>query len=497
MPSLPLFTSTRLRAIEREYCHEPLMQRAGAAAAVKAEELASDRPGAILVCAGPGNNGGDAFETARLLLQRHFEVVLVFNGDLASLPTDARAAHERFLSAGGCCLDEIPPGMHWRLIIDGLFGIGLKQSPTGIYASRIAEINALAKENSCRLLALDCPSGLNADTGQTPGTAVRASHTITFIAAKPGLFTADGPDHAGEISIAGLGLSIDDQAEGHSITQSQFSGQLKPRNFNSHKGNYGSAGIIGGAHSMVGAVFLAGRAALRLGAGRVYLGLLAPEAPPIDDGQPELMLRKPDGLFGANLAALACGPGMGTSLQAAALLEHALDLPIPLVLDADAINLLAFENNLQTLLTARLAPTVLTPHPVEAARLLDVSAQEVQNDRIAAAVTMAERFGCHVALKGCGTVIAAPDGRWWINATGNPGLASAGSGDVLTGLILALLAQGWPMESATLAAVHLHGAAADRLVAAGEGPIGLTASELITPARRLFNEWISGSTHAH
>jgi len=173
------------------------------------------------------------------------------------------------------------------------------------------------------------------------------------------------------------------------------------------------------------------------------------------------------------------------------LLETAIAGELPLLLDADALNLIASEGNLQVALASRGNPAILTPHPAEAARLLDCSAAEVQADRIAAAQEIAERYRCHVALKGCGTVIAAVDGRWWINSTGNPGMATAGMGDVLSGLIVALLAQGWPAIPALLAGVHLHGAAADRLVAAGVGPIGLTAGEVIDAARRTFNEWVA------
>lgn len=488
MPSLPLYRNASLRQIEAHFAGEPLMQRAGEVAARWASEIATDRDGAILIVAGPGNNGGDAFVAATLLRQWGQTVHLVFAGDASRLPDAAAAAHANFLASGGVILPDIPQRQPWRLIIDGIFGIGLTRAPDGQYADWITRLNRLA---GCPLLALDCPSGLNADTGQALGATIRASHTLSFIAGKPGLLTADGPDHCGEIRIAPLDLPAPAEADGRTIAIEQFAAQLRPRRHNSHKGNHGSVGILGGAHSMLGSVFLAGRAALKLGAGRVYLGLLAPDAPPIDLGQPELMLRKPESLFGAELTAVACGPGMGTSLQAAELLEHALSLPIPLVLDADAINLLAFESSLQTALRTRSAPTLLTPHPAEAGRLLDSEVQVIQNDRIGAACEMASRFHCHVALKGCGTVVAAPDGRWWINTTGNPGLATAGTGDVLTGIAVALLAQGWETEAAALAAVHLHGVAADALVAVGEGPIGLAASELIAPARRLLNRWIA------
>lgn len=486
-----LYRSPSLRRIEAACADQPLMQRAGAAAARWAAELALDRNFPILVLAGPGNNGGDAMEAARLLRERFFDVRLVFAGDPARLPADARAAHARFVEAGGAGLDAIPEIPRWGLIIDGMFGIGLARAPEGRYAEWINLANALAGRNRCPILALDCPSGLDADTGRVFDGVIHATHTITFIAAKPGLFTADGPDHCGEIRIADLDLEPEDlvTAEGRLVTPALFDACLIPRRRNSHKGSYGNAGILGGAHSMLGAVFLAGRAALKLGTGRVYLGLIDPHAPTFDPIQPELMLRKPEGVLDAGLTALACGPGLGGSLQASELLERALALELPLVLDADALNLVATDTDLQAALVARPFPTLLTPHPAEAARLLDLEVPAIQADRIGRALEIAARYRALVALKGCGTVIAAPDGRWWINTTGNPGMASAGTGDVLTGFTVALLAQGWEPARALLAAVHLHGAAGDAAVEAGCGLIGLAASELIAPARRIFNGW--------
>jgi len=468
------------------------MQRAGAAAADWAGELASQRNRPILVLAGPGNNGGDAFEAACLLRQSFYEVRLVFAGDPASLPPDAQAACSRFREAGGVILDGIPGDTRWSLIIDGLFGIGLTRAPEGCYAEWIATANNLAACQHVPLLALDCPSGLNADSGAALGNPVRASHTITFIAAKPGLLTAEGPDHCGEIRVASLDLdpATEMPADGQQLSRADFSDYLAPRRQNSHKGSFGNAGVLGGAPSMIGAVFLAARAALKLGAGRVYAGLIDPQAPGFDPIQPELMLRRPAALIQTPLTALACGPGLGVSLEASELLEAAIHLDQLLVLDADALNLISSEGNLQLALTARNTPAILTPHPAEAARLLESTTAEVQADRIGAARQIATRYCCHVALKGAGTVVASVDGKWWINPTGNPGMATAGMGDVLSGIIVALLAQGWPALPALLAGVHLHGAAADRLVASGIGPIGLMASEVIDPARKEFNSWV-------
>jgi hydroxyethylthiazole kinase-like uncharacterized protein yjeF len=486
-----LYRSASLRRIEALHAGAPLMHRAGAAAADWAAQLATQRERPILVLAGPGNNGGDAFEAARLLRERFFATCVVFAGDPLALPPDAAAACKRFSDAGGATIGTIPDSGRWSLIIDGLFGIGLGRAPAGQYAEWIAAANALAVRDACPLLALDCPSGLDADTGRAFNPCIRASHTITFIGAKPGLLTADGPDHCGELRVAELDLSPagDVPADGHLVSAADFATHARPRPLNSHKGSFGSAGILGGAHSMVGAAFLAGRAALKLGAGRVYLGLLEPQPPACDLLQPELMLRRPQALLQAELSALACGPGLGDSLEASELLETAIASELPLLLDADALNLVASEGNLQVALASRSNPAILTPHPAEAARLLEAGTADVQGDRIAAALEIAERYHCHVALKGCGTVIARVDGRWWINSTGNPGMATAGMGDVLSGLIVALLAQGWPVDAALRAGVYLHGAAADRLVASGVGPIGLTAGEVIDTARLIFNEW--------
>ena len=494
--SAPLFLSGELRHIEAAAAAQALMQRAGLAAADLAAARCRDRgSSSILVLAGPGNNGGDAFEAARLLRARFFDVHTVFLGQPERLPGDAAAAFLRFTQAGGTTSRTLPEGKRWSLIMDGLFGIGLTRDIGEPYASLIDQANRLASRDRCPLLALDCPSGLDADTGRRHGATIRASHTLTFIAAKPGLYTADGPDHCGIIETASLGLDAERicAPAGRLNDTSEFADCLLPRRRNSHKGSYGSTGLVGGAESMTGAALLAARAALRLGSGRVYVGLLDDQGPSVDPLQPELMLRAPEALLGAPLTAMACGPGLGVSSRARELLAEAIALDMPLVLDADALNLVAAHQPLGTALAARRADTVLTPHPAEAARLLQCEIATIQADRLAACLELAQRFRAFVALKGCGTLIAAHDGRWRINASGNPGLATAGSGDVLTGIIAALIAQGWPAWQALLASVHLHGSAADRLAAQGCGPIGLSAGELIDSARRCLNEWVAES----
>lgn len=434
------------------------MERAGRAAAELAMRLLGNRRARLLVCAGPGNNGGDARVMARTLREQGVAVELVG------------------------IEDKVPAG-EYGLVVDGLFGIGLTRPLTGAAAELVARINAFPGP----VLALDVPSGLDGDTGRVMGIAVRATHTLSFIGGKPGLYTLDGPDHCGEVTVANLGLKLDG-FPGALLSIDDFRDCLKPRAGNSHKGSYGSLAIIGGAAGMTGAALLAGRAGLQLGAGRVFVGLL--QALAVDPVQPELMLRSPDNAL-AQATAAVVGPGLGMSDAALDLVRRVTSADSSILLDADALNLLAAHPVLAARIARREAATLITPHPAEAARLLGSSTDEVQADRVGAALQLAQRFKAHVALKGCGTIIAHPDGSWRINTTGNPGLASGGTGDVLSGFIGALLAQGWPPAPALSAAVHLHGAAADALVAAGNGPIGIAATELIPAARTLLNRWIA------
>lgn len=262
---------------------------------------------------------------------------------------------------------------------------------------------------------------------------------------------------------------------------------LPPRPRDSNKGNFGSVGILGGAPGMTGAVLLAARAALYLGAGKVYAASLDSSIT-TDFMQPEIMLFGPTQLLDTPLTVLVVGPGLGRSEQAGQLLKVALRRPVTLVLDADALNLLAESQNLKELAQNRIHPTLLTPHPGEAARLLGCDTRTIQLDRPAAALQLIEKYRAWVVLKGAGSICAAPDNEWRINTTGNPGLSSAGMGDVLSGMVAALLAQGMAPFAALQLAVYLHGAAADTLLQQGMGPVGLTASEVALEARRLLNQ---------
>jgi len=486
----PILLSTDLRKVEQTALGgsrpAPLMERAGRAAAEFARKLAGDSGKPVLIFAGPGNNGGDAFVVARHLKQWWFKVTVVCSGDPAKYAGDAAAALQAWRKAGGDIATEFPAVQDWALVIDGLFGIGLKRELEGNHAACVEWINA----QDAPVLALDIPSGLDADTGRIRGCAVAADHTITFIALKPGLLTLDGPDHCGQVHVADLEIADAVTAAPHGVTIAGgvLAHLLPSRPLNSHKGTYGSAGIVGGASGMAGAALLAGRAALKCGAGRVYTGLLADDVPLLDPMQPELMLRPADGVLRLdNLTALAIGPGLGNTPDAAEYLDWALEATVPLVLDADALNLIAFSAGLKNKLNQRVTETILTPHPAEAARLLNCTTADVQQDRIAAALRLAQETNSGVVLKGAGSVCAWPDGHWAINTSGNPGMASAGMGDVLTGIITALLAQGVDERHALTAGVYLHGAAADQCVATGTGPIGLIAGEVIDRARRLIN----------
>jgi hydroxyethylthiazole kinase-like uncharacterized protein yjeF len=482
----PIYRTADVRAIETAAASAQLMEKAGLAAAEIAREVSGGTGKPVLVLAGPGNNGGDAFVVARHLKQWYFNVSVVFAGDESRLSADASAALRAWRAAGGVVANALPPAQDWGLVVDGIFGIGLEREVTGWHAEWIAAVNRLRAP----VLALDVPSGLQSDTGRVMGCAVRATHTVTFIALKPGLLTLDGPDHCGDIRVSALGLDAQKlrPAQGFLIGAEVLNGVPAPRLRNSHKGDYGSVGVVGGDHGMVGAALLAGRAALKTGCGRVYVGLLARDAHPVDPNQPELMLRTADEVLKlGHLTCLAVGPGLGQMPDAAFYLGVALESPLPVVLDADALNLVAANARLAEALRVRSAPSLLTPHPAEAARLLGSSTREVQDDRVGAATALAARLNALVVLKGAGSVCAAPDGTWHINTTGNPGMASAGMGDVLTGIIAALLAQGADPKSALLAGVYLHGAAADHAVAGGAGPVGLTATETIDAARALLN----------
>lgn len=498
-----VYSTAEIREIEHLASTLPDAPRLMEAAGLAAAEVARDRllthgGNKVLVLAGPGNNGGDAFVVARHLAGWRFEVTLVFAGERENLSADARQALNAWSVSGGEILDEVPGERTWSAVIDGLFGIGLDRREgrelTGKYLALVERVNAMMLP----VLALDIPSGLGSDTGTVRGAGIKAGLTVTFIGLKPGLFTHQGPDYCGEIILRDLGLDIPSLKEPVAWRVDQPCVQEllpPPRPAESHKGMFGSIGIIGGSRGMAGAGLLAGTAALKLGAGRVYLGLLDSHVLEVDPSQPELMLRPVDELFKLKqLSCLVVGPGLGTEPAASFWLGCALESDLPLVLDADALNLAATHPRLAEQIQWRKASSILTPHPAEAARLLRTDTAAIQNDRMTAATELAKRYNCCVVLKGAGSISATPGGKRYINTSGNPGLSSAGTGDILSGMIGAFIAQGSSAIDSLLVAVHLHGAAADALEKELGGPMGMTASEIPSAARRLLNHWRYGSS---
>lgn len=493
-----VFLTDEIRQIEQQAFAIPnppdLMEQAGLAAAqIAQDELLKTTDRNILILAGPGNNGGDAFVVARHLQQWGHLIDLVFTGKPEKLSIDAEKARQSWLSTNSKIHTAIPAEQNWDLVIDGLFGIGLDQKNGRNLDDHYVELIQTVQRMTTPVLALDIPSGLGSDNGCIHGIALRADITITFIGLKPGLLTHDGPDYSGRIIVRDLDLNPTTRITPQIWQMDTPSVQPylpPPRQQNSHKGSYGSVGILGGATGMVGAAILAGRAALKLGAGRVYLGLLDEHAPRIDFTQPELMFKSPQTLLSLDhLNSLIVGPGLGTDSHASALVGDALHTDLPLVLDADALNLIASQPVLAQYLTQRTAPTILTPHPAEAARLLGTTTAYIQHNRLDAVKQLAQRFQCDVVLKGTGSICATPTGHCHINTSGNPGLSTAGTGDVLSGIIGALIAQGIKPTNALRLAVHLHGAAADNLLIKNHGTIGMTASEIIEAARDVLNQW--------
>ncbi|MEJ8856421.1 NAD(P)H-hydrate dehydratase [Variovorax robiniae] len=446
-----------------------LMQRAGLAVARLAMAWAPHARAVWIAC-GPGNNGGDGLEAAAQLQQRGFAPVVTWLGDADRTPPDARASLER-ARAAGVAFAESPPAT-WDLAIDALLGIGASRAPDGAMARWLASMHA----GAAPVLSVDVPSGLDADTGRLtadpmpPRAHATARICLSLLTLKPGLFTAQGRDAAGEVWLDDLGC---DASGAKPAARLAGAPPLHARLHSSHKGSYGDVAIIGGAPGMAGAALLAASAALHAGAGRVFAGLLDGRAA-LDASQPELMLRDPASL---DLSQMTAVVGCGGGAAICALLPRVLSTARHAVIDADALNAIAQDAALKLLLEARgrrAQPTVLTPHPLEAARLLDTDTAEVQADRPHAAQRLADRFGSTVVLKGSGTVIAAPGERPSINLSGNARLASAGTGDALAGMVGAAMASGLPAPAAAREAVWHHGHLADQWPA----DLPLTASAL-------------------
>lgn len=440
----------------------------------------------LLVCVGPGNNGGDGLVLAAIAKRAGLDVWTVSIGSERTPSAAAREARAMADAAGVAESAWLDRGA-WPdvdLVVDALYGIGLARAPEGDAARLIEAVN----RSRLPVLALDVPSGLDADRGWARGVAIRATATVCFIAWKRGLWTGEGPALAGmrwletldvdEAHVGAAGLA------GVLLEPSLLARALPPRAPTAHKGHYGHVLAIGGDHGYAGAVRLAAEAAARGGAGLVSVATRAEHVAAIVAGRPELMAR---GIAQAGdlepllerATVLALGPGLGTSAWSTATWVRALGGSRPAVVDADALNLLARSPR-------RLAPgSVITPHPGEAARLLGADTQEIARDRYAAAEALASRFGAVCVLKGAGTVIADPSGAYAVCPFGNPGMASGGMGDVLTGVIAALLAQGHGAFDAAMIGVLAHALAGDH--AARRGQRGLLAGDVLAELRGVLN----------
>ncbi|MDQ4147235.1 MAG: NAD(P)H-hydrate dehydratase [Pseudomonadota bacterium] len=491
MNQLPraLYRTEQVRELDRMAIEDfaiagyTLMQRAGQAAF---DVLRTRWPQAkkILVAAGTGNNGGDGYVVAQCAKAVGLDVRVVQFGDAGRLRGDAFTAREAYLAAGSevdsCDDGVLPPA---DAIVDALLGTGLRQEVREDLKSAIEAINA----HPAPVLAIDVPSGLHSDTGVPLGTAVKASCTISFIGLKQGLFTGQAADYCGAVYFDDLqapaGIYTRQQAAAWRIDLAQFSELLARRARASHKGHFGHVLVIGGERGMSGAPRMAGEAAARVGAGLVSVATRAVNAPVVNTARPELMVHateKPADLkpLLKRATVVALGPGLGQASWSRALLDAIVKIDTPKVIDADGLNLLATD-------PVSREDWVLTPHPGEAARLLGENTATIQGDRYHAVRMLQARYGGVCVLKGAGSLISSKE-RIAVCTAGNPGMASGGMGDVLTGVIAGLLAQSLNGQQAAELGVCLHAAAAD-MAAADGGERGLLATDLFAYLRRLSN----------
>jgi NAD(P)H-hydrate epimerase len=491
MPALPenLYTAAQVRELDLRASERggiparQLMQRAGEAAW---RILKLQWPAAvdILVLCGAGNNAGDGYVVAEQALKQGCRVTLLTLGDSARLPAAAAEVRAGFLKAGGSespLSGRLPDA---DLIVDAMLGTGLDRSLSGDWLQAVQAVNASGKP----VLSLDIPSGLNADTGAEMGAAVHATVTVTFIALKAGLFTGAGPECTGLLRYEELGApdSIHTGVTPRAVrlrSSSMRELSLPRRRRDAHKGDYGHVLLVGGDHGMGGAIRLAAEAALRAGAGLVSVATRAEHVGGFLAGLPEAMVRGVEvpedcAPMLARASVIAVGPGLGQGVWGKSLLERILATAHPLVLDADALNFLA-------LAPQKRGDWILTPHPGEAARLWGTDTDAVQHDRYAAVEHLARRYGGVTVLKGAGSLVAAPGETTVVCTAGNPGMAAPGMGDVLTGVIAALLAQGLGCGDAARMGVYVHATAGD--LAARQGERGLMARDLMEPLRRLVN----------
>jgi len=493
MKELPegLYRATDIRTIDRRAGATPelaggmLMERAGASAyhLVRAQFPRARR---LVVVCGPGNNGGDGYVLARLAREQGLDVKVLTVSDPATLKGDAQSAFSRWQQAGGTTQPCSHPAMaSAEVIVDALFGTGLDRAVDGPARTAIESINSA----SVPVVALDIASGLEADTGRVLGEAVHASVTVSFVALKAGLFTADGQEYSGRVCFDDLqipaGLYAGVEPFAHRLTPASLTGRLRPRPRHFHKGQAGRVLVVGGHPGMPGAVRLAGEAAYRAGAGLVVLATHPSHAAQVSAACPELIchgMTEPGELepLLSQATAVVLGPGLGQDAWSQGFWSSSLNTSGPMVIDADALNLLATAPRQR-------ADWVLTPHPGEAARLLDTTVRDIEADRWLAAQRIAARYGGVCVLKGSGTVIATHEQvPVWVCDRGNPAMATGGSGDVLSGAIGALLAQGLSPLNAAQLGVYAHAAAGDR--AAQRRDRGMLARDLLLPMRDILNE---------
>lgn len=491
MTSLPIniYSVAGVREIDRAAIEDAripgytLMTRAGAAALREARLRYPDAMRWAVVC-GAGNNAGDGYVLARLAAAEGVTVTVVALVAPDALAGDAAIAYADFRAADGTAV-AWSDGLDRRadLIVDAILGSGLRRAVRGQFAEAVAAINA----HEGVVVALDIPTGINGDSGAVMGSAVRADLTVTFVGLKAGLFLDAGREYCGELCYAGL--DIDDTCRANSpveyrrLDNSRFEAVLPRRARSAHKGDFGHVLVIGGGVGMPGAVRLCGEAALRAGAGRVSVATAPVHAPVVVASRPELMSHAINDVTDLDQLlekadVIALGPGLGRSPWAAELVARLAADERAAVWDADALYWLAAA-------PARAEQRVLTPHPGEAATLLGVSAAAIQQDRRAAVLQLQRRYGGVVVLKGAGTLVSSAAGPPWLCTSGNPGMAAAGMGDALTGIIAALLAQGLAPEDAAAAGVEIHARAGDRAAQTGER--GLIASDLIAEIRHLCN----------
>ncbi len=489
-PKKALYLTQHIRLCERMALDEmgmsqdDLMMRAGTAALNTLETLYPDVRTIAVFCGG-GNNAGDGYVLARLAFQQGYSVIVYQFKAIGDLPAAANHAALTAIEAGvSCqCLDDIIDS-DVELVVDGLLGIGIKGRVRGSIAHAINLIN----DSGLPVLALDVPSGLDADTGRVLGVCINAAVTITFIAPKVGLYSLDGPDHCGKIICDDLQLEAGFARivpAAYQLDEHLMHGVIMPRRKNSHKGLYGHVLVIGGGPGMPGAVYLSALAALRVGAGMVTVATLPEHAGKVLPSLPEVMIHGIDDVDSllpllAKATIGIIGPGLGDSEWAYSLFQAAISAQLPLVIDASALRMLAknpqHDDN-----------WVLTPHPGEASDLLACSTADIQADRCKSAQLIQQQYGGCVVLKGAGTVVNSGAGETYICAAGNPGMASAGMGDVLSGVIGGLLAQGVVLKNAAKLGVWLHAKAADDAVIT-QGERGLLASDLMPYLRRHINK---------